>query len=55
VSDLKSEMKERGKEIAQNEEQRHVVSAVRVSSWAVVTTLIAIAVVAMFVMLVIRH
>lgn len=55
MSDLKSEMKERDKEIAHNEEQRHVVSAVRVSSWAVVLTLIAIAVVAMFVLFAVRR
>ena len=54
MSDLKSEMKERDKEIAHNEEQRHVVSAVRVSSWAVVVTLIAIAVITMFVLTAIR-
>lgn len=55
MSDLKSEMKERDKEIAHNEEKRHAVSAVRVSSWAVIMALIAIAAIAMFVLIAIRR
>ena len=46
VNDLKNEMKERDKEIAHNEEQRHVVSAVRVSSWAILIAVVVCAVIA---------
>lgn len=55
MSDLKSEMKERDKEIAHNEEHRHVVSAVRVSSWAIFIAVIVGAVIAGFIFVAMRR
>lgn len=55
MSDIKSEMKERDKEVAHNEEQRHAVSAVRISSWAVFAALIVCAVIAGFIFVAMRR
>lgn len=51
MSDIKSEMKERGKEVAHNEAGKQAVSAFRVSSWAVFVAFVVCAVIVVFVML----
>jgi len=55
VNDIKSEIKERGKEIAHNEADKQVVSAVRVSSWAVFAAVIVCTVIAAFIFIAIRR
>lgn len=55
MSDIKSEMKERDKEVAHNEEQRHAVSAVRISSWAVFAAVIVCGVIVAFIFIAVRR
>ena len=54
VSDLKTEMEQRDKAVAHNEADRQATSAIRLSSWAIIAAVLACAVVAMFVLMVVR-
>lgn len=54
VSDLKTDMEQREKQVAHNEAARQATSAIRLSSWALIAALLACAVAAMFVLMVVR-
>ena len=54
MSDLKTDMEQREKQIAHNEAARQTTSAIRLSSWALVAAFIACAVVVMSVLMVVR-
>jgi len=54
VSDLKTEMEQRDREVAHNEANRQTTSAVRLSSWALIMAFLACAVAVMFVLAVVR-
>lgn len=52
---MKSEMKERDKEVAHNEANRQAVSAMRVSSWAIFGAVIVCAAIVAFIFIAVRR
>lgn len=54
MNDMEKEIRDVDRQAAENEARRQTVSAVRVSSWAVILALITFSIFGMFLMMVIR-